>query len=214
MLSLSQRSFAIKKKRLKARNYRTLRHRQALWLIIVTRCCDLITLINWLSALDDVNFVCETLIYSQWRVMDDKKRATVYNNHNNIIIMTAFARLILTKHQTAAASNYGSSSFRLLSATIKLSKVEPKAHKRALNFESDHLSFSLDSDSNSIINFFVRDNRKRLKRINIPSDQNTFKPKSFISLTIFISLSFISSNQSTSKPRSFTSFIFINIIRK
>ena len=146
--------------------------------------------------------------------MNDKKRATIYNNHNNTIIMTIFARLILTKHQTATASNFESSSFRLLSAIIKLSKIESKTYKRVLNFNSNHLSFSLNSDSNSIINSFVRDNRKRLKRINTPSDQNTSKPKSFISLTIFISSSFISSNQSTFKPRSFTSFIFTNIIRK
>ena len=97
-----------------------------------------------------------------------------------------------------------------------LSKIESKTqHKRVLNFESDHFSSSSDSDSDSIINFFVRDNRKRLKRINISLNQNTFKPKSFISLTTFISSSsFISSNQRVFKSRSFTSFIFINIIRK
>ena len=81
-----------------------------------------------------------------------------------------------------------------------------------MNFKFNHLFFSLDSDS--IINSFARDIRKRLKYINI-SNQNTFKSKSFISLTTFISsLSFISSNQRVFKFKSFTFFIFINIIRK
>ena len=59
-----------------------------------------------------------------------------------------------------------------------------------MDFKSDHFSFSSDSDSDSIINSFVRDSRKRLKCINTPSNQSTFK------------------------PRSFTPFIFIDIIRK
>ena len=151
--------------------------------------------------------------------------ATTYNNHNNIIIMTTLARLILTKHQIATAlSNFGSFSFRLPSAIIKLSKTESKTqdNKRLLNFKSDHFPFSSDSDPDSIINFFVRDSRKRLKRINILSNQNTFKPKSSISLTTSISPSPISlttfisslSDQRIFKPRSFTPFISINIIQK
>ena len=83
-----------------------------------------------------------------------------------------------------------------------------------MNFKSDHFPFSLDLNSYSIINFFVRDSRKRLKRINIFLNQNTFKPKFVILLTTFISLLFILSNQNTFKSRSFTFFIFINIIRK
>ena len=83
-----------------------------------------------------------------------------------------------------------------------------------MKFKFDHFSFSLDLNSDLIINFFVRDIRKRFKHINI-SNQNTFKFKSFILLTTFISsLSFILSNQRVFKPKSFTSFIFINIIRK
>ena len=131
--------------------------------------------------------------------------------------MTTFARLIITNHQVIiASSNFKSFNIRLPSAIIiMLSKIEPKTqHKRVLNFKSDHLFFSLDSDSNSIINFFVRDSRKHLKRINIFSNQSIFKPKSFISLTTFILSLFILSDQSTFKPRSFTSFIFIDIIRK
>ena len=81
-----------------------------------------------------------------------------------------------------------------------------------MNFKSDHLFFSLNLDS--IINFFARDIRKRLKHINILSNQNTFKFKSFISLTTLISSLFILSDQNTFKSRSFISFIFINIIRK
>ena len=159
--------------------------------------------------------------------MNDKRRATTYNNYNNIIIMTAFARLIMTKHQIATAlSNFGSFSFRLFSAIIILSKAESKAqYKRVLNFESDHFSSLSDSDSDLIINFFVRGIRKRLKRINIFLNQSIFKPRPFISLMTFISPSFISlttfisslfilSNQSTFKLTSFTSFIFIDIIRK
>ena len=168
--------------------------------------------------------------------MDDKRRATAYSNHNNIIIMATLARLIMANHQIATAlSNFESFNIRLLSAIIMmLSKIESKAqHKRVLDFKSDHLPSSSDSDPDSIINFFVRDSRKRFKRINIFSDQSTFKPKSIISLTIFISPSpisltvFISSSfisltafisslldQRIFKPRSFTSFIFINITRK
>ena len=100
--------------------------------------------------------------------MNDKERAMTYNNHNNIIIMTAFARLVITKHQVAISSNFESFNIRLLSVTIiMLSKIEFKAqdNKRTLNFKSDHLFFSLDLDS--IINFFARDIRKRLKYINI-----------------------------------------------
>ena len=83
-----------------------------------------------------------------------------------------------------------------------------------MKFKSNHFPFSLDSDSNLIINFFVRDIRKRFKHINI-SNQDTFKPKSFISLMTFIlSLLFILSDQRVFKPRSFTFFIFINIVRK
>ena len=59
--------------------------------------------------------------------MDDKGRATIYN-HNNIIIITAFARLIITKHQIAAfISNFESFNIRLLSVIVMmLSKTEPK----------------------------------------------------------------------------------------
>ena len=157
--------------------------------------------------------------------MNDKRRATIYNNYNNIIIIITFAKLILTKHQIAIASNFESFNFRLLSAIIKLSKTESKTYKRILNSKSNHFSLSSDLDSNLIINSFVRDIRKRLKCINILSDQSTFKSRSFISSTIFISPSFIlltvfisslfiSSNQSIFKLRSFTFFILINIIRK
>ena len=144
--------------------------------------------------------------------MDDKGRAMAYSNHNNIIIMTAFARLVMTKHQAAALLNSGSFSIRLFSAIIMmLSKVEPKTqHKRALDSESDHFSFSLDLDL--IINSFARGTHKRLKHILL--NQNTFKLKSLISLTTFISSSLISSDQRIFKLRSFTSFILINIIRK
>ena len=72
--------------------------------------------------------------------------------------MTALARLILTKHQIAiASSNFESFNFRLLSAIIKLLKIEFKTqdNKRFLDFKSDHFSFSSDSNSNLIINFFV-----------------------------------------------------------
>ena len=94
---------------------------------------------------------------------------------------------------------------------MMLSKIESKTqHKRVLNLESDHFSFLSDLDS--IINFFVRDTRKRLK--HILSNQNTFKFKSLILLTTFISSSFILSNQRIFKSRSFTSFIFIDIIWK
>ena len=78
-----------------------------------------------------------------------------------------------------------------------------------MNSESDHLSFSLDLNLDSIINSFVRDIRKRLKHILL--DQNTLKLKSLILLTTFISSSL---NQRISKSRSFTPFIFIDIIRK
>ena len=126
--------------------------------------------------------------------------------------MAALARLIIAKHQIAALSNFGSFNIRLFSVIIiMLSKVEFKAqdNKRVLNFKSNHLSFSLDLDL--IINsFFARD--KRLKHINIFLNQNTFKPKSVILLTVFISSLFISSDQSTFKSRSFT--IFIDITRK
>ena len=131
------------------------------------------------------------------------------------------------KYQIAiASSNFESFNFRLSSAIIILSKIEFKTqHKRALNFKSNHFSSSSDSNSNSIINFFVRNIRKRFKRINTLSNQNTFKPRPFISLTIFISSSFISlttfisslfilSNQSIFKLRSFTFFILIDITRK
>ena len=97
---------------------------------------------------------------------------------------------------------------------MMLPKIEPKTqdNKRVLNPKSDHL-FSL-SDLDSIINSSARGIRKRLKHINI-LNQSTFKPKSFIPLTTFISpLSFISSDQRVFKPRSFTSFIFIDITRK
>ena len=82
-----------------------------------------------------------------------------------------------------------------------------------MNFKSDDLSFSLNFDS--IINFFfARDTRKRFKYINI-LNQNTFKLKSFISLTIFIlSLLFILSDQGIFKSRFFTFFNFIDIIRE
>ena len=149
--------------------------------------------------------------------MNDKGRATICN-YSNIIIIITFARLTLTKHQVAiASSNFESFSFRLLSAIIiMLSKIESKTqdNKRVLNLEFKHFSFSSDSDSNSIINFFVRDNRKRFKRINIFLNQSTFKSKSFISLTTFISSLFILSNQSIFKLRFFMSFILINITRK
>ena len=107
-----------------------------------------------------------------------------------------------------------------------LLKTEFKTqHKMVLNSKSDHFSSSSDSDLDSIISFFVRDIRKRLKRINIFLNQNTFNSRPFISLTIFISSSsilltafisslFILSNQSIFKLMSFTSLIFINIIRK
>ena len=94
-----------------------------------------------------------------------------------------------------------------------LSKTKSKAHKRVLNFESNHFPFSLNLDS--IINFSTRD--KRLKRINIFFDinifldQSTFKPRSFILLTIFISSLL---DQRVSKSRSFRFFIFIDIIRR
>ena len=132
--------------------------------------------------------------------MNDKRRATVCN-YSNIIIITTLARLIITKHQIAIAFNVGSFNIRLLSAiVIMLSKTELKTHKRVLNFKSDHLSFS--SNLNSIINsFFARD--KRLKYINIFSNQSTFKSKSFIS-----------SNQRVFKFKTFTFLILINIIRK
>ena len=146
------------------------------------------------------------------------------SSYNNIIIITALARLIMTNHQIAIAlSNFESFSIRLFSVIfIMLSKAEFKTqqnNKRILNFKSDHFSFLLNS--NSIINSFARDIRKRFKYINI-SDQSTFKPKSFILLTAFISSSFISLttfislllNQRAFKSKSFTFFIFINIIRK
>ena len=102
--------------------------------------------------------------------MNNKERATICN-HNNIIIITTFARLTLTKHQIAiASSNFESFNFRLSSAIIiMLSKIEFKTqnNKRVLNLKSNYLSFSSDSDLNLIINFFVRDNRKRFKCINI-----------------------------------------------
>ena len=94
--------------------------------------------------------------------------------------MTTLAKLILTKHQIVIALNFESFKFRLFNAIIKLSKTEPKTHKRVLNFESDHFSSLLDSGSNSIINSFVQDIRKRFKRINILLNQNTFKSRSFI----------------------------------
>ena len=130
--------------------------------------------------------------------------------------MTAFARLIMANHQIAVSSNSESFNIRLPSVIIiMLSKAESKTqHKRILNFESNHLFFSSDSDSNSIINFFVQDNRKRFKYISILSDQSTFKSRSFILLTIFISSLFILSDQSNFKPKSFTFFIFIDIIQK
>ena len=146
--------------------------------------------------------------------MNDKSRATIYNNHNNIIIMTTFARLVITKYQAAISSNFGLFNIRLFNAIIiMLLKTEPKTqHKRALDSKSDHLSFSLDLDS--IIDSFARDIRKRFKHINI-SNENIFKLKSFISLTTFISSSsFILSNQRVFKFKSFTFFILINIIRK
>ena len=149
--------------------------------------------------------------------MNNKRRATTCN-YNNIIIITTFAKLIITNHQVVTfASNFESFNIRLLSVIIMmLSKIEFKAqdNKRALNFKSDHFPFSLDFDS--IINFFfARGIRKRFKYINIFSNQNTFKPKSSISLTTFISSSlFILSNQRVFKFKSFTSFILINIIRK
>ena len=149
--------------------------------------------------------------------MNDKRRATIYNNYNNIIIMTALARLIITNHQIVIAlSNFESFNIRLFSVIIMmLSKIEFKTqHKRVLNFKSDHLFFSSDLDSNSIINFFIRDNRKRLKCINTPLNQSTFKFKSVILLTIFISSLFILSNQSIFKSRSFTFFILIDITQK
>ena len=127
--------------------------------------------------------------------------------------MTTFARLIITNHQIAIAlSNFESFNIRLLSVIIMiLLKTEFKTqqdNKRILNSESDHLFFSLNL--NLIINSFARDIRKRLKHINI-SNQSIFKPKFFISLTVFISSS---SNQRVFKLRSFTFFIFIDIIRK
>ena len=66
-----------------------------------------------------------------------------------------------------------------------------KKYKRFLNFKSNHFSFLSNLDS--IIYSFARN--KRLKHINTLLNQSTFKPKSFISLTTFISsLLFISSN--------------------
>ena len=59
--------------------------------------------------------------------MNNKGRATAYSDHNNIIIMTTLARLILAKHQIAIVlSNSESFNFRLLSVIIKLSKIEFK----------------------------------------------------------------------------------------
>ena len=59
--------------------------------------------------------------------MNDKKRATTYNNYNNIIIITALARLIMMKHQIVILSNFESFNIRLLSAIIMmLSKIEFK----------------------------------------------------------------------------------------
>ena len=117
-----------------------------------------------------------------------KRCATTYSNYNNIIIMTTLARLIMTKHQVAIVlSNFELFNIRLLSAIIiMLSKTEPKTqdNKKVLDFESDHLFFSSDSDL--IINFFFA-RGKRLKHINIFSNQNTFKFKLFIILTTFIS---------------------------
>ena len=141
-----------------------------------------------------------------------KKCATTYNNYNNIIIMITLARLIMANYQVAiASSNFKSFNIRLPNVIIiMLSKAEPKTwdNKRILDFEFNHLPFSLDSDS--IIYSFARN--KRLKYINIFSNQSTFKSKSFISLITFISSSLLS-NQSTFKLKSFTPFIFINIIR-
>ena len=60
--------------------------------------------------------------------MNDKKRATTYNNYNNIIIMITLARLIMANYQIAtASSNFESFNIRLSSATIiMLSKIESK----------------------------------------------------------------------------------------
>ena len=197
------------------RNYRTLK-RQILWH------CYYYNSILWFDCIHHLIKRFKRCQFHLWNVnlfviTCYKRYATTYNNHNNIIIMITFARLIITNYQVAiASSNSESFNIRLPSAIIMmLSKIESKTqHKRVLNFEFNHLPFSSDSNSDSIINFFVRDSQKRLKRINIFSDQNTFKPKSVISLTTFISSSFISLNQNIFKSRSFTSFIFINIIRK
>ena len=54
-----------------------------------------------------------------------RRCATIYNNHYNIIIMTTFARLIITNYQVAIVSNFESFNIRLLSAIIMmLSKTE------------------------------------------------------------------------------------------
>ena len=59
--------------------------------------------------------------------MNNKRRATICN-YNNIIIITTLARLILTKYQIVIALlNFESFNFRLLSAIIiMLSKTEFK----------------------------------------------------------------------------------------
>ena len=49
--------------------------------------------------------------------MDDKRRAAICN-HNNIIIIITFAKLIMANHQIAIASNFESFNIRLLSAII------------------------------------------------------------------------------------------------
>ena len=53
-----------------------------------------------------------------------------------------------------------------------LFKIEFKAqnNKKVLNFEFNHSPFSSDSNLNLIINFFIRDIRKRVKHINIFSN--------------------------------------------
>ena len=52
--------------------------------------------------------------------MNNKGRATICS-YNNIIIMTTFARLIITNHQIViVASNFESFSIRLLSVIIMM----------------------------------------------------------------------------------------------
>ena len=102
--------------------------------------------------------------------------------------MAALARLIITNYRIAVASNFGSFNIRLPGAIIMiLSKIELEAqqdnnkeHKRILNFESDHFSFSLNLDL--IICFFARS--KRLKHINTFLISIFFQIKTLSSLNL------------------------------